>query len=197
MARLVVAAIGITMFLLSWMSFQSEHYAKAFASGGIGIAIVAFLVLHARRTRGRRAAEAQAEVQRTQAVPVGDSGASPASAGAGALPATGKRRKWSLASTVLAIAIFGGIAWVVSSPERTASRVKTGMSKEQAIAAVGRPAQWEGAALPECQSGNSERCRNAKQSGAVRYLKWQTFVDAALIVGICADGRVCFIAQEG
>jgi hypothetical protein len=108
-----------------------------------------------------------------------------------------KEAGWSTVETVIAVVIFGAIAWFVSMPERTTAKVKAGMSKDEAVAAVGRPAQWEGAALPECASGSLERCRNAKQSGAVRYLKWQTFVDSALIVGICADGKVCFVAQEG
>jgi hypothetical protein len=108
-----------------------------------------------------------------------------------------KEAGWSTVETVIAVIIFGAIAWFVTMPERTTGKVKVGMSKDEIVAAVGRPLQWEGDALPECVSGNLERCRNAKQSGAVRYLKWQTFVDSALIVGICADGKVCFVAQEG
>ena len=123
--------------------------------------------------------------------------AAPEAVNASGASSTTKGRMGSIVGTMFAIAFFAGIAWMVSSPERTTAKVKAGMSKDEAVAAVGRPAQWEGDTLPECASGSLERCRNAKQSGAVRYLKWQTFVDSALIVGICADGKVCFVAQEG
>ena len=104
---------------------------------------------------------------------------------------------WSHVETVLAIAILGAIAWIVTSPERTASSIKIGMSKDEAVAAVGRPAKWEGSALPLCQDNSWDRCPDVKNSGAVLFLIWHTFVDSDLIVGLCADGRVCFKGQRG
>lgn len=177
------------------MSFRGEDYAKALASGGIGIAIVAFLVIHGRRSRRKQIEGRPAD--ETKAVAATGSGAKGSTDAAVEAAPVAKKRRWSIVDTVVVIVILGGIAWFVTAPERTAARVKIGMSKEQAIAAVGQPAQWQGAALPECQGGNTDRCRNAEKSGAVLFLKWQTFVDSELIVGICADGRVCFMAQEG
>lgn len=103
---------------------------------------------------------------------------------------------WSVMSTVLAIAILGGLVWVVSSPERTAIRVTLGMSREEAISAVGSAPKWEGRALAVCQDNSWERCVEAKKSGAASYLMWHTFIDADLIVGVCANGRVCFKGQR-
>ena len=111
--------------------------------------------------------------------------------------ASGRRpRRWSVIDTVIALAIFGAVAWFVTMPERTASRVKPGMTREEAVAAVGRPANWEGEALAMCTGNGWPRCVDAKKSGAVRYLMWRTYIDAELIVGICADGRVCFMGQK-
>ena len=197
MARLVVAAIAITMFLVSWMNLRTVDYARAFWSGGIGIAIVAFLVIHGRITRRRRDGEAHPAGEPAQGAVVRGASVAPEGAYAGGESPGLKRRRGSIVGATIAVAIFAGIAWMVSSPERTTAKVKVGMSREEVVAAVGRPAQWEGDALPECASSDLERCRNAKQSGAVRYLRWQTFVDSALIVGICKDGIVCFVAQEG
>src|ERR1700752_4300937 len=100
---------------------------------------------------------------------------------------------WSHVETLLAIIIFGGLIWLVASPERTGSGVKIGMGKEEAISAVGKPAKWEGKALAFCQDNSWDRCSDAKKSGAIVFLMWQTFIDAELIIGICTDGRVCFV----
>lgn len=104
---------------------------------------------------------------------------------------------WSVLSTVFAIVIFGGLVWVVTAPERTASRVTIGMSREEAISAVGSAPKWEGGALAICQDNGWEGCVEAKQSGAVSYLMWHTFIDSDLILGICGNGRVCFKGQRG
>jgi len=108
----------------------------------------------------------------------------------------GRPRHWSVIDSVLALAIFGAVAWFVTLPERTASRVKPGMTKDETVAAVGRPANLEAEALAICASNGWARCADAKKSGAVRYLMWRTYIDAELIVGMCADGRVCFIGQK-
>jgi hypothetical protein len=103
---------------------------------------------------------------------------------------------WSHVETVLAVLVFAGLAWFLTSPERATASITPGMSRTEALAAMGKPAKWEGKSLAFCDKGEWNRCPEATKSGAKTFLIWQTFVDAELVVGICGDDRVCFVAQK-
>ena len=71
-----------------------------------------------------------------------------------------------------------------------------GTSREEAISAAGSAPKWEGKTPAICQDNGWQHCVDAKQSGAVSYLMWHTFIDSDLILGVCANGRVCFEGQR-
>lgn len=77
------------------------------------------------------------------------------------------------------------------------AKVKSGQSREQVVALLGKPARRsESFVLPQ-REHYEQLFQEAAESRAVRYLYWDTGIDEVAVVGLDPDSRVVFKCRAG
>lgn len=78
---------------------------------------------------------------------------------------------------------------------QSAGRVKIGMSRDEAIKAIGQAPMQEQLEFSACQGKERhwpENCDLLRSAGSKIYLIWKFGVDTALVVGLDGSGKVVF-----
>lgn len=110
-------------------------------------------------------------------------------------PAT--QKGWGRIETVILAISVAGLAWLFLWPVDTFSQVKIGMSRTEAIAAVGLSPRREDKALPFCREGATlyRECEDIRKSGAVYFLLWKVGIGSWMVIGLDAGDKVCYHAR--
>jgi hypothetical protein len=103
-------------------------------------------------------------------------------------------RGWLRIETIILVISAAGLAWLLLWPGSMFSQVAIGMTRAQAIAAIGRPPTREEKTLPFCREGATpyRDCDEIRQSGAVYFLLWKVGIGSWVVIGLDANARVCF-----
>lgn len=101
--------------------------------------------------------------------------------------------KWIAIAFVLYV--VGSVVMSIIEPMGLADKVKAGMSREEAIKAIGQSPMQELTEFAPCQGKEKHwtgNCANLLASGSKTFLVWKFGVDTALVVGLDASAKVVF-----
>ena len=104
------------------------------------------------------------------------------------------QRGWSRVETVgvlvLLVALLGLAIW----QERVTTRVALGMTRVQAVTAIGRLPDRQEHELSLCAADDGWRgdCAAAKSAGAVSFMLWRSGPQAWVVLGLDGAGKVCY-----
>lgn len=107
-------------------------------------------------------------------------------------PAPPPSRVGRFAGVAVLVVLIGYPVYCTYTPGRG---VRPGMTRDQAIAAVGRPPmREEHGTFAGCKEPPGWRgdCAGLKASGSVDFLVWKTGIDTVLVIGLDASGKVAF-----
>jgi hypothetical protein len=104
------------------------------------------------------------------------------------------QRGWGRIETVIIAVSLAGFAWLFLWPDESFNDVKIGMSRAEAVAAIGIPPRKEDKMLAFCPEGATavRDCDEIRKSGAVYFLLWKVGIGSWMVVGLDRNDRVCF-----
>ncbi len=101
---------------------------------------------------------------------------------------------WGRIETLVLVLGIAGATWLFLRFDDPFDRVRNGMSRADVIAAVGAPPRKEARTLPYCREGATpyRDCAAINKSGAVYFLSWKVGIASWMVIGLDANGKVCF-----